>query len=83
MIEPYAFIRAVTIGLGVTWTIFGVLRVLRVSRRWKTKLALLQLEERWWTRRILTACARATVLDPINLALLLFLIGLWSVRGLS
>lgn len=83
MIEPYAFIRAVTIGLGVTWTVFAGLRILRLNRRWKSRLILLRLDDRWWTRQILVACARTTVLDPINLGLMLLLLGLWSVRGLG
>lgn len=83
MIEPYAFVRAVTIGLGATWTVTGLVRVVRFARRWKSRLAPLHLEERWWRRQIAIACLRATVLDPVNLGLLCLLAALWSVRAVS
>ncbi len=79
MIEPYAFIRTVTLGLALLWTAAAFLRIARFTARWKRRLAPLGLDDRWWRRRIATACLRATVLDPINLALLCFLIGSWTL----
>jgi hypothetical protein len=82
-LNPYAFIRIVTVSLGTLWTLTAAVRITRFSRRWRVKLAVLGIDDRWWRRQVRTACLRATVLDPINLALLLTLVGLWTLRGLS
>ncbi len=79
MIEPYVFIRSVTLALGVTWTVTGIVRALRLAAEWKLKLAPLGLDERGWRRWIAIVCLRATVLDPTNLALLCLLVGLWTL----
>jgi len=79
VIEPYPFIRAVTFTLGLTWTVAGTVRALRLAASCKQKLAELGLEERGWQRWIAIACLRATVLDPVNLALLCFLVALWTL----
>ena len=79
MIDPYTFIRTVTFTLGLTWTVAGVVRALRFAASWRQKLAELGLDERGWQRWIAIACLRATVLDPLNLALLCFLVGLWTL----
>ena len=78
MIEPYAFIRGVTITLGLVWTATGLVRAVRLARRWRQRLAPLAFEKGWWWRQIAIACLRTTVLDPVNLALVLLLAGLWS-----
>lgn len=80
MIAPHTFVRAVTIGLGLTWGVAGVVRTLRSAHRWRLRLAPLRLDERWWRRQVATACLRTTVLDPLNLALLCVLLALWSLR---
>jgi hypothetical protein len=81
VIEPYAFIRTVTLALGVTWSVMAAVRILRNAAEWKQKLTPLGLEEREWRRWIALACLRATVLDPLNLALLCLLVGLWTLPG--
>lgn len=83
MIGPYAFIRLVTIGLGLTWTVFGVVRLVRVATEWKEQLESLRVDVRCWRRWIAIACLRATVLDPLNLALLCLLLALWSLPGVG
>jgi len=80
MIDPYVFVRAVTMGLGATWTGVGLVRTVRFARRWQERLELLDLDPRWWRRQIAVAVLRTTVLDPWNLALLCFLLALWSLR---
>lgn len=79
MIGPYTFIRLVTFGLATTWSAFGLVRIVRFAAEVQEKLAPLGLPARWWRRQIAIACLRATVLDPVNLALLCLLVGLWTV----
>jgi hypothetical protein len=79
VIGPYDFIRLVTVSLGLVWTTTALIRLLRNARDWKEKLAPLHLDERVWRRWIRIACLRATVLDPINLALLCLLVALWTL----
>jgi len=83
VIEPYAFVRFVTISLGTVWTVAGIARALRTAREWRVKLEPLALDDAWWRKELTIACLRATVLDPVNLALLCLLLGLWShgLRG--
>lgn len=77
MIEPYAFVRGVTIALGSTWTIMGIARVVRFAASWEKRLVPLGLDRPWLRRQVAIACLRATVLDPVNLAVMLLLAGLW------
>lgn len=79
MIEPYTFVRAVTMGLGATWGAMGIVRSVRTARSWRARMELLAVDERWWRRQIALAALRVTVLDPLNLALLCLLAGLWSL----
>ena len=83
MIDPYAFIRIVTVSLGLTWTVLGLVRAIRFAGNLHRRLAVLDLDERWWRRQLALACLRATVLDPTNLALLCLLVGLWTLRDLG
>lgn len=78
MIEPYAFIRLVTMSLGLTWTVLALVRVLRFARQWVDRLGFLGYEERWWRRRFALVCLRTTLLDPTNLSLICLLVGLWT-----
>jgi len=79
VIDPYTFIRLVTVSLGLVWTATALIRLVRNAGDWKEKLAPLHLDERSWRRWIAIACLRATVLDPLNLALLCLLIALWTL----
>jgi hypothetical protein len=79
VIEPYLFIRTVTFALGLTWTVMGLARAVRFAASWKEKLEEFGLDARPWRRWIAVACLRATVLDPINLALMCMLVGLWTL----
>lgn len=78
--EPYTFVRAVTISLATLWTITGFVRLFRFGRRWEHRLGVIGLRRRWMARQITIVALRATVLDPVNLALLALLFALWSVR---
>jgi hypothetical protein len=77
VIEPYAFVRGVTIALGATWTVTGLVRLVRFTASWEARLAPLGLERRWMRRQVAVACLRTTVLDPVNLGLMLVLAALW------
>lgn len=79
VVEPYVFVRGVTMALGVWWTVMGLRRTLRVARAWRERLRFLGFEDRWWRGQVTRVVLRATVLDPLNLALLLLLLALWSL----
>ncbi len=79
MIEPYAFVRGVTLVLGLTWTVTGLVRIVRFTASWEQRLVPLGFERRWLRRQVALAFARATVLDPLNLGLMLLLVAIWSV----
>ena len=80
MIDPYTFIRLVTVSLGIVWTGMALIRLLRSAKEWKERLYPLDVDEPSWRRWIAIACLRATVLDPVNLALLCTLIALWTLH---
>ena len=80
MIEPYVFVRAITLGLGALWAIFWFARIIRFERRWRVRLEPLKINERRWRRWIAVTFLRATLLDPINLALMFLLAGLWTLH---
>ena len=82
LIEPYVYVRTITLGLGTIWTLHGALRTWRFARRWQRRLELIDFERSWLRRRVAIFVLRTTVLDPINLALLLTLFGLWSIRAI-
>lgn len=79
MIDPYTFIRAVTVSLAVFWTVRGVVRTVRFLDRWERRFQALGLERAWLRRQALGVLARATFFDPANVALGCALIALWSV----
>jgi len=81
VIGPYVFIRVVTLTLGAAWTLAALVRVVRLAAEWQEKLAPLGLDRRWWRRQLAVACLRATVLDPLNLALSCALVALWTLGG--
>ncbi len=78
--EPYWFIRAITLTLAAVWTVGGLIRLLRFTRRWERRLRTLGLSRRWLARQAAIVVARTFVLDPINLALICTLLALWSIR---
>jgi hypothetical protein len=80
VIDPYLFVRGVTFALGATWTVTGLVRAWRFTKDGRERLRWLAFEDRWFRRQVALLVLRATVLDPINLALLCLLLGLWSVR---
>lgn len=81
MIDPYVFVRSVTLSLAVLWTVLGLLRAVRFVARWERRFAEMGLSRRWLRRQVVITLVRATVLDPINLALMIFLLGIWSFRS--
>ena len=80
IVEPYAFVRGLTIGLATLWTIFGLVRLYRFAARWRDRLVPLGLPDGWLRRQLFVFVLRSTVLDPVNLGLLLFLFACWSLR---
>ena len=79
MIGPYTFIRTVTLALGVTWTLTGIVRIVDRARDWQRRLAPVGSAPGWWRKQVVVVCLRATVLDPLNLALLCALVALWTL----
>ena len=81
LVEPYSYVRAITIGLGTLWTIGGFVRLIRFILRWRRRLMPLGFEDRWLRRAVYVAALRATILDPINLALMILLVSIWTFRA--
>ena len=77
-LDPYTFIRLVTFSLATFWTLRMVLRTVRFLDRWERRLEGFGIERRWLRRQVSVAMLRASVLDPINLGLLLILVGVWA-----
>lgn len=80
MPDPYEFVRYVTMGLALVWSVRGAIRTQRFVTRWEARLDSWGVERRWLRGAVLVALARVTVLDPINLALGLALVGVWTLR---
>ncbi len=80
-LDPYDFVRLVTFALATVWTVRGAWRTQRFLRRWERRFDEWGVERSWLRRCVALSIARATVLDPINLALILVLIGVWTVRA--
>jgi len=76
---PYGFVRLVTVALALFWGFRGVQRAARFELRWEGRVALLGVSRRWVRRQLARALLRATLLDPVNLALALVLVALWSI----
>ena len=81
MIDPYDYIRLTTFALAVFWTARGLWRTWRFLRRWEGRLHEWGLERTFLRRAVLRVLARATVLDPINVGLIILLISSWVVRA--
>ena len=82
LIEPYVYVRSITLGLGTVWTVLGLLRLHRALRRWEARLVPLGVPPEALFKALVVFTLRSTILDPINLALLLLLIGIWTIRAL-
>ena len=80
-LDPYDFVRFVTLVLATVWTVRGAVRSWRFLRRWERRLNEWGVEPSWLRRSVALSVARATVLDPINLALMLVLVGVWTLRA--
>ena len=78
-LDPYTFIRSVTFSLATFWTLRMVMRTVRFLDRWERRLEPLGLQRIWLRRQVLEMMLRASVLDPVNLALSLALVAVWSV----
>ena len=76
-LEPYPFIRSVTFAMATFWTLRSLWRSLRFVERWQRRLGPLGIERAWLWRQVLTMMLRASLLDPVNLALLLALVSVW------
>ena len=81
-VEPYDYVRSITVGLATIWTAGGLLRLVRFTREWRDRLVQLGMSREWFNRQVGIMVLRTTLLDPINLALLLILFGIWGLRVL-
>ena len=80
LVDPYTFVRTVTIALATIWTVRGLWRAARFVQDWSRKLHGLGFEKAWIRRRVVGLLLRITVLDPVNLALMLALVVVWTAR---
>ena len=76
-LSPYGFVRAVTLALATFWLVRGTLRTVGFARNWEARLYAWGLSRHWLRRQVAIVAVRATVLDPVNLALGLLLVALW------
>jgi hypothetical protein len=81
LVDPYTYVRFTTLFLGVVWTLMGLRRMARFGERWRDRLIYVGLKEEWLRRQVIFFALRTTVLDPINLSLILLLIGTWMLRS--
>jgi len=79
VLDPFAFVRMVTLTLAAFWSGRAVLRTVRFLNRWSSRLESLGLPRPFLRRQALVVLLRASILDPLNLALLLVLIALWTL----
>ena len=79
LIDPYRYVRLVTITLGGIWTLAALLRLVRFGRRWENRLHAIGIQRSWFRRRLVHLALRATILDPVNATLFALLMGLWTL----
>jgi hypothetical protein len=79
VIEPYTFIRTVTLTLAAFWTLRGLWRMARFLRRWEARLVRFGARPAQLRLGATIFLLRATILDPINLALMLVLVRIWTL----
>jgi len=78
-VEPYSFIRAVTLTLATFWTLRAGFRMVRFLDRWERRLAGAGMDRAWLRRQALVFSIRTTVADPLNLLLMLVLTAIWTL----
>ena len=78
--DPFVFVRVVTFTLATVWTVRGALRTRAFIQRWGARFDRWGVERGFLRRAVFVFLARVTVLDPTNLALLLLLGALWTLR---
>lgn len=76
-LEPFRFVRIVTIAVATYWTVRGVLRTVGFARNWERRLHGWGLSRRWMRKQVAVVALRSTILDPLNLALCVTLVFLW------
>ena len=79
-LDPYDFMRLVTVALATVWTLRGSLRTWRFLRRWEARLDDWGVSRAHLRRALMVMIARITILDPVNLGLILALGGIWTYR---
>ena len=80
MLDAYDFVRLVTFSLATFWTVRGTIRTWRFLRRWEDRLDRWGVQRAFLRRAALRMVLRTTVLDPVNLALMSVLVGVWTFR---
>ncbi len=80
-IDPYHYVRWTTLGMGTLWTGMGIRRLFLFGDRWRERMLYIGLKESWMKRQVLIFALRTTILDPINLGLILILMGTWMLRA--
>lgn len=80
MIDPYTFVRAITISLATFWTLRGVWRMVRFARRWEHRLHPVGMPRPWLRRQIGLMVLRASLFDPLSCGMFAVLVGLWLLR---
>ncbi|MEM7306053.1 MAG: hypothetical protein AAF682_05250 [Planctomycetota bacterium] len=81
MLDPYDFVRYTTFLIATVWTVRGAARTWSFYKRWEERLLQWGVSPLFLRRAVLAMVARITVLDPINLALMLTLVGVWTFRA--
>jgi hypothetical protein len=76
-IEPYPFIRVITFTMATFWSLRSYWDMGRSIDRWERRLEPFGIRRKWLRIQFLRAALRATVLDPLNLALILVLVSVW------
>jgi hypothetical protein len=77
--DPYVFVRAVTMSTAAFWTLRGLVRAARFVRRWERRMHPLGLPHAWFRAQVARMLVRATILDPVNVGLMLVLLAIWSL----
>lgn len=78
-VEPYALIRVVTFVLASFWTLRSLWRMARTLDRWERRLVPFGISRSWLRMQLVRMMLRASILDPVNLPLILMLVSVWVV----
>ena len=76
-VEPYTLIRVVTFSLASFWTLRSCWRLVRTLDRWERRLVPFGIQRSWLRVQLVRTMLRASILDPLNLALILALVSVW------